>query len=82
LNDLPGAFCGIAFYQFCFPISRFVRVFERGLVWIWIVEVLRHFFLTWKKWREGSRGERGHAWHLPGWTSSITDGGDEEKNKK
>ena len=29
-----------------------------------------------------SRRERGHAGHVPGWTSSITDGGDEEKNKK
>jgi hypothetical protein len=29
------------------------------------------------------RGERGHAGHVPSWTSSITDGGDEEKiNKK
>jgi hypothetical protein len=29
-----------------------------------------------------SRGERGHAGHVPGWTSSITDGGDEEKKLK
>jgi hypothetical protein len=27
-----------------FSNSRFLRVFERVLVWIWIVEVLRHFF--------------------------------------
>ena len=26
-----------------------------------------------------SRGERGHARHVPGWTSQITEGGDEEK---
>ena len=25
------------------------------------------------------RGERGHARHVPGWTSQITEGGDEEK---
>ena len=24
-------------------------------------------------------GERGYAEHVPGWTSSITNGGDEEK---
>ena len=28
---------------------------------------------------EGVRGERGHTGHVPDWTSSITDGGDEEK---
>ena len=29
-----------------------------------------------------SRGERSHAGNVPGWTSSITDGGDEEKTNK
>jgi hypothetical protein len=34
----------LAALQRGFAISRFVLVFERGLVWIWILEVLRHFF--------------------------------------
>ena len=29
-----------------------------------------------------NRGERGHGGHAPGWTSSITDSGDEEKKFK
>ena len=38
-----------------------------------------HYITKYECFTLNGRGERGHTGHVPGWTSSITDGGDEEK---